>query len=223
MRTPAAHYPVTALTAKVLCAVHNRQLSDLDAAAAYAFRKMREFQSDFDPGAQRTTSKSATANGSALELWILKLAFGMLAAGQFRDRQRNQPIMSVRQGYDLTLLKVLFQREPWPGGWGLNFNASVDQAFAAPTTADGTHGELAAEPITSIADGTLWGLRVWFRSFGWLLSFGVPGNLPAQMYRPGGLRLQRVGEPYLRKLNLTWTPDGKHHEVLEVTRLGEVT
>jgi hypothetical protein len=46
MRTPAAHYPVSALTAKVLCAIHNRQLSDLDTAAAYAFRKMREFQSD---------------------------------------------------------------------------------------------------------------------------------------------------------------------------------
>ena len=39
---------------------------------------------------------------------------------------------------------------------------------------------------TSIADGTLWGLRVWFRSFGWPLSFGIPNNLPAQMYRPAG-------------------------------------
>jgi hypothetical protein len=222
MRTPAAYYPQSALTARVLCAVHNNQLSDLDTAAADAFRMMRTYQADFDPGAQQRVSKSATVDGSALELWMLKLAFGMLAARQFRDRQRNQAITSVRQGYGLTLLKVLFLREPWPDGWGLYFNAAVDQSFSAPTRADGSHGELATQPTTSDTDGSLWGLYVWFRSFGWLLSFGIPHNLTAQMYRPGALRMQRVGQPGLRTLHLSWVEDGNEHQVLGITRVGEV-
>ncbi len=222
MRTPAAHYPVSALTAKVLCAAHNRQLSELDTAAAHAFRKMREFQADFDRGAQRATSASATVDGSALERWMLKLTFGMLAARQLRNPQRNQPIVSVRPGYDLTLLRVLFLGEAWPENWGIYFNASVGQHFAAPTKPDGSHSEFAIEPFIFDADGSLWGLRVWFRSFGWLLSLGTPNNLTAAMYRPGALRLRRNGDPGLRTLHFSWAHDGKEHVVLEVTRVGEL-
>jgi hypothetical protein len=49
---------------------------------------------------------------------MLKLAFGMLAARQLRDRQRDQPIVSVRQHYDLTLLKVSARRRAlWRKSW----------------------------------------------------------------------------------------------------------
>ncbi len=113
-RTPAAAYGVDALAAKVLCRHHNNQLSSLDAVAADAFRIMREFQTAFDAGATRTESQSATVNGYALERWMLKLALGMLAARQLRDPQRDQPTASVRQGYELALLRVLFLGGAWP-------------------------------------------------------------------------------------------------------------
>jgi hypothetical protein len=171
-RTPAGAYPVSSLTAKILCTKHNTQLSDLDSAAAYAFRKMREFQTDMDASAVRPQSESATLDGSALERWILKLTLGLLAAQQLRNSALNRPILSVRQGYELRLLKVLFFSELWPCGWGMYLDAAQGQNFAAPTTADGSTAEIGVEPQTNPEDGTLWGLRMWFRSFGWLLTLG---------------------------------------------------
>jgi hypothetical protein len=125
---------------------------------------------------------------------MLKLASGMLAAGQLYDSQRARPITAVRRGYDRTLLEVLFLRTAWPLHWGMYFDATPGQQFHAPTTSDGSTAELALEPVTNLADGTLWALRVWFRSFGWLLTFGKPDSLSPQMYRPAGLRMRRVGE-----------------------------
>ncbi len=109
-----------------------------------------------------------------------------------------------------------------PSNWGMYFNAPPRRRFAAPTTADGSTAEFGVEALTNPGDGTLWGLRVWFRSFAWLLAFGKPDDLPAELYRPRGLHITRLGESFSRTLNLSWPQSGHGHALLELTRLGEL-
>jgi hypothetical protein len=220
--TPAGSYRPSALTAKILCGAHNSQLSPLDHEAVNAFRKLRELQTKLDRGAAPSLSGTDSINGSSLELWLLKLALGMLAVRQMRRVDLNEPIPTTRRGYERRLLNILFHGEAWPERWGMYVDTVPGRPFAAPVTADGSTAEVGVETLMNPTDASLMGSRTWFRSFGLLLAFGKPDQLPVGAYRPGGLRLRRAGRVESHTLLLTWKSDGYPHHVIDFVRVGEL-
>jgi hypothetical protein len=79
---------LSSLTAKVLCAKHNSDLSDIDTAGAEAFAVLREatglsnFRSSFPK--KRWTIKRSRIDGRGLERWFLKTLINMSFERDFR-------------------------------------------------------------------------------------------------------------------------------------------
>jgi hypothetical protein len=219
-RTPDGGYSSTSLTAKVLCRSHNSELHRLDTEAGQAFRLLRDLQTSLDVGSPPAPLRTERVDGLLFERWFLKLALGLIASGQIGMRDQNVKIAAVRPGYELTLLKIAFGQQDWPAKWGLYLDSVDGQSFCAPTTKDDSTAEFGAEPLTNAADNTLWGLRVWIRSFPFLLAFGKPDYLESTMHRPGVLVLDDPTQRNANTIELSWGDDGQHHETLHLSRIG---
>lgn len=220
-RGPSGPRPITSLTAHVLCERHNNELSELDHAALRAFRGLRAVQNRFDDGAKLVSQPSSfTIDGPLFERWMLKVAFGLAAAGQLGSRVRATQISELR--HELRLLCVLFGEALWPQHWGLYCNIIADQPFAAPTASDGGMAEFGVEPLCHPTTKVLMAFRVWIRSFPFLLAFGRPDDLDPVMYRPAALVVRRRAELSSSALSFGWH-DRHGHASIHLTRIGTLS
>jgi hypothetical protein len=220
-RTPDGSYSYKALSAKILCREHNHVLSPLDKVAAEAFRILREMQTSLDDGMPPAQARAEIVDGRLLERWFLKVALGMIAAGQMGAVKGTVEVKSVRGDYQDRLIGVLFGRPVWPPWWGLYLDAIVGHSMSAARFKDDSHSELGLESLTHPDDHSLWGLRAWIRSFRFMLALGQPDNLSANSYRPRSLRLVRTatgGQPQI--LRLWWSKDGYSHKDITIERVG---
>jgi hypothetical protein len=214
-RTPEAWLSPSALTAKVLCRHHNSALSRLDASAATVISNLRRYQTSLDNG-EEPGSSSVAVDGSHFELWLLKVAFGLLASDQMRPPTSTAGPARMRRHDDT--LRVLFGLRPWPRNWGMYFNATVDEQFKAPTLNDGSMSEFGVEP--QWAQSELWALNVWIRSLPLKLCLGRPDNLPPEFFRPSALTLRSQSGHSALTLDLAWGDDGMEHQPVSMDRVG---
>jgi hypothetical protein len=69
------------LTTRILCERHNRSLSPLDAAAGRLFQTIRAIYENFRAGVRLPGSSWSLHSGEMLELWSLKVIFGLHRGG----------------------------------------------------------------------------------------------------------------------------------------------
>lgn len=213
-QNPGVH-SLNSLTSKILCRDHNNALSDLDSTGAAVARTLRHYQTALDDGKPEPTSQLIELNGSKFERWLLKIVFGMAKATQVGSKATGTPLTKLRSEADL--VQVLFGLEAWPPHWGVYLNLQADQAFMAPTTADGETADFGMEPASTSDE--IWSARFWVRSIPFLLAFGRPGGIDTGLYRPGALSLSRLSDAVTLKLVFTWADKLEHFEI-PITRQG---
>jgi hypothetical protein len=133
----------------ILCERHNKALNKLDATAIEVFRTLDHYQKDQANQPDPHGSEFDLFSGERLERWMLKLAWGGIAAGDFSATQ-------LRAGIDQNMLAdYLFRDQRLPDGWG----------FGITFHTGGGIGIRAAGPVavtTGVGpdDGTLWKVAV---------------------------------------------------------------
>jgi hypothetical protein len=90
------------LTAKILCERHNNSLSPLDTAAGRLFEAVRAIYHDFRVGARSPVTSWTLCSGELLELWSLKVVFGM-----HRGRIAKSNRGSIRDTHSLDFTKCI--------------------------------------------------------------------------------------------------------------------
>lgn len=200
--------PVSALTARILCARHNSQLSALDDEAAKVFRALRRFVDGNRDSVVLPDDDFELVDGPRLEAWMLKTLFGLVSAGVLTGS--SGPLVRVREGADPKLLEVLFRGGAWPDGWGLWVKPSNDRL--------GASADLAIR-----ADG--FGDEVWtavfeFGPFLFQLTLGRPDDRAA-IHRPGALVVLKDQVDVRKILAIGW-PNGLGGLPVSTTRVGQM-
>jgi hypothetical protein len=113
--------PVRALTAKILCQRHNTALSPLDQEAGRFFEMLTSAMMRKATGPGSTKKAVWLASGTAVELWMLKVACGFYYSGVGASN-RN----SISDTHSIDMAKVI---DAFAGKWeeraGLYFNGHV--------------------------------------------------------------------------------------------------
>lgn len=155
--------PVQALTAKILCQRHNTALSPLDQEAGRFFEMLTSAMMRKATGPGSTKRKLWLASGTAVELWMLKVACGFYFSGVGASN-RN----SISDTCSIDMGKVI---DAFGGKWeeraGLYFNGHVGTQF---TTA--FHMQ-----VQTLSDGVrMGGIRISFLGFECDLIFDTAGT-----------------------------------------------
>jgi hypothetical protein len=95
--------PVSGLSAKVLCERHNNALTTLDSTATRLHSTVEHFYLAQLREHGSRTSEFDLISGEAIEMWMLKLIWGQLAAAN------EIPGLLEDRGTRNTLLKYLFR------------------------------------------------------------------------------------------------------------------
>jgi hypothetical protein len=118
--------PIGALEAKILCKRHNELLSPIDEVG------IRFFQ-DLAPGGGRIVRSPGgppdfrVFRGEMIELWILKIACGLLASGNAADRNTG---LVIQEPIPAVWTRILFGLAPMPTGWGLYLRSDLGDHYA---------------------------------------------------------------------------------------------
>src|SRR5947209_2587209 len=118
--------PIDAITARVLCEEHNRQLSPLDSEALRLFQTWERMYPEFANPAN-PSSWTERVDGELLERWMLKTLCGCASSGVVAMPE------TVRPGWHIpdTWISVLFGDAPMPANCGLYLLSEPgDQATA---------------------------------------------------------------------------------------------
>ena len=106
--------PITALESNILCARHNAAFSDLDAEAGLFVKKIKEIRTT---NGEFLSQKSSLTifSGEALEIWALKVAFGLFYA---KYAAQNRQHLLARHTIDHSLMDQALRAE-WQPHCGL--------------------------------------------------------------------------------------------------------
>jgi hypothetical protein len=110
---------ISSLTKKMLCENHNNLLSPLDDAAGRFFEVSLRIIENF----QQAPAISLFA-GEDIELWLLKTLIGIIESGQssvYTDTGLEKSTFTL----DPVCSKILFQKSPWPAGWGVHVDRGI--------------------------------------------------------------------------------------------------
>lgn len=199
-----------ALASKILCERHNNALSPLDAIAGQVFRGIRAMQeslvSGAEIGAPPPRDHFMLVNGPYLELWLLKLFMGGVAARAFGHE--GAPLAAVRAKTGVAPLhEILWRGASWPDRWGMY---SRDH----PVDPIGTSNAVGIVP--QAVNGELWGGTVEFGALQLNLALGSPDD--GAIVRPAMFRFARPSlAPVNKVVALAWPEAG--HAPIEYTRL----
>jgi hypothetical protein len=169
---------IKALQSKILCALHNSNLSPLDSTGEKLFRTIDEIDKNW-----AAASRLSRIDGQALEGWLLKILFGLAASE------------NVEAAPPPNSWKELLTGGQWPELWGL-------YVFLSPNVEVFTRDlliELRKHPQTNVILGGM------FRVAGvtLFLLLGRPDKPAAfGIYQPRGLIVRR-GEDE-RRIEFIW-------------------
>ena len=186
---------VGSLTAKILCKRHNEALSPLDSEASLFLSTLRDALIDLR---RKTLSRKPIfhlINGTALELWMLKVACGLYFAVGARDRKR------ISETHTIAMDKVCraFFQSDWDPSGGLYFFGNTGTRV---TVAD----NVGMTPLTDDVAHRFSGNRISLHGFTLDCLFDTAGTNPGAW---GGL-VRRPTELVLRRgrrahhIILTW-------------------
>jgi hypothetical protein len=173
--------PVKSLTAKILCQRHNAALSPLDQEAGRFFEMLTSAMMVKANGARPSKRDLWLASGTALELWMLKVACGFYFS-QIASSNQN----SIYHTRSIDMRKVIDAFEgKWEERAGLYFNGDAGTLL---TTA--FHVQVA--PLTD--DVKMSGVRISLLGFECDLIFdtsGTPDGIwPGVVHRPQELSFE---------------------------------
>lgn len=201
-----------ALGANVLCQRHNTAASPLDNVAGAFFRTLAEYIQRHEDETDTAASDSTVAlfSGPHLELYLLKVLLGGVAAGDLMNHDTGQPFMAVRADSQDLLSEVLFRGKPLPEGWGLWLGD------AEPPEGRGPEGLVHLQALPG-PGGDAQHLRIQFHMVSLWLSLGERSDHVRQRYRPGGVVLDHPDWQVQRLLGIAW-PSGSHRQVIPYTK-----
>lgn len=101
---------VSNLNSKVLCRKHNSQLSNVDSYAANFFETIYKYTRGGIQGSVDVSNLPSEFNGRDLEYWMLKVACGAIASGNWGGENRIVPA---------EWNKILFRNQEWPDCFSL--------------------------------------------------------------------------------------------------------
>jgi hypothetical protein len=162
------------ITGRVLCWLHNSQLSDFDTSAAKLFRCLHQLPRQF---AENTKRAECIVNGQKIELWMLKTMVTLLASG---NASPNGQIVQPR--LEPAWLRVLSRIEEFGPGCGLYLEQPTSQKT-----------EMMEEFTIRLVwiDDTCIGVTTSFLGFLFHL-FTAKNKFPrSHLYRPGGIIFRR--------------------------------
>jgi len=182
----AESFGIASPECNILCDSHNSRLANYDAEIINAFTAFERLHYAA-AGRQVVVQSAYVINADNLERFLLKALCGGLYAGLFPVPEVAR-IKKVEP--PLGWLRILYQRETFPPGFGLYFaQASKD------ITADKTIIQWAPLLLGTEEYLTIHGLRFWL--FGFEFTLLAPGPEPKaiesmreQMYRPASLTVQ---------------------------------
>ena len=113
--------PTRALKARILCTRHNSLLSSIDDVGIRFFQALapdggRIVRSRDDPPEFRVF------RGEMIELWILKIACGLIASRNAADRNTG---LVIQEPIPAAWTRILFGLAPMPTGWGLYLRSDL--------------------------------------------------------------------------------------------------
>jgi hypothetical protein len=199
---------VASLTSKILCERHNNALSPLDTEALSAFRALRRFEAAYRDSEPIVEFDAVLVNGPRLEAWLLKTAFGFLAAGLVE--LEGEKVGEWRDRADDLLLGVLFGEAAMPNTWGL--------WLVPPNRPQAALADISA--LASGRDGQLWSLLVEFGAFGLTFALGRPAGAP--VLHPSALVALKEGTPDAQQALLIGWPGGSAGGPVITTRVGQM-
>ncbi|MBA4191774.1 MAG: hypothetical protein C0467_27660 [Planctomycetaceae bacterium] len=175
--------PIPNIVSHVLCAKHNRALTDFDAAGGKFAEGMEAMNALL--GDTKASFDTFEVDGDALERWMLKVLYGAVFGGDTKlpDNAKSKGILPPIEG-----LRILYKGESFPPGQGLYL-------LPGPPGANATDElELGREPLMS-ADGNIAGMRFVFYGFNFVLLVANvhpdhASKLDDWMYRPKGITIR---------------------------------
>lgn len=159
---------------------------------------MQESLAAEEAGAPPLTDHFLLVNGQYLELWLLKLFLGGVAASAFGAS--GVPLSAVREKEDaIPLHEILWRGAPWPERWGMySTDHPIDPTGNSNSVGIGTH---------TVQD-QVWGGTVQFGALHLNLALGSPdGNV---IVRPGMFRFARPSITSKEKIVAVAWPEAGH-------------
>ena len=177
------------LKAKVLCTVHNSNLSPFDTNVANFAEAIGVIDAELQNDAP--ASLRFRIDGAYLERWAIKTVMGMVSSGQIQ--QRNGAPFRVK---DKCFALLCSSEARWPRGWGLYLAEAAGQIFHSSSF------ELL--PMHDERDGTLLAIGLKFNGISLNFLMGDPDSKGrAGIFRPAALRFKK-GEVEC-EIALSWT------------------
>jgi len=198
---------IQALTAKVLCEVHNPALSALDSVGARFFEVFRAAGKGLP-----TQPTFDLLNGHDVERWLLKVMLGFGASGAAPDEGRR---VRLHETPDVSLLHSLYQGDPMGPGRGLYFVEPADGRFSP-----GRLGfNLLFHRLNANAAHIV-GVQADLNGFSFALLLRPPANggrpqFNDVWFRPQQVWIRRQDETVGRVVEFTW-PEGNQGGVVEL-------
>ena len=181
--------PVSSLTAKILCQRHNSALSPLDQEAGLFLKMLTNAMTKKDGSSRSKRPDLSLASGTALELWMLKVACGIYFARIAAD---NQNRISDTHSIDMKKVVDALFRGKWDERAGLYFNGATGTRLT-------TAFHVQASPLTDNVTMMMGGVRVSLLGFECDLFFDTSGTDPGPwrgiIYRPNELAFDRGSGP----------------------------
>lgn len=155
--------PVSSLTAKILCQRHNVALSPLDQEAGRFFKMLTETMMRKAKGPGSSKRELWLASGTAVELWMLKVACGLYFS---RVGSANRNSISDTHYVDMEKVVDAFEGK-WQERAGLYFNGDAGTLLT-------TAFHVRAAPLTD--DKRMGGVRISLLGFECDLIFDTSGT-----------------------------------------------
>ncbi len=185
------------LTSKILCKRHNESLSPLDQEAALFFSALHKTLVDLE---RKTISRKPVfhlVDGTAIELWMLKVACGLY----FGVGAKNRKKISEDHSIDMTKVERAFFESKWDSRAGLYFKGSTGSVINIASSVGMT-------TLSSDSDQRVCGAAVSLLGVTLELLFDTtgtnPGNWAGIIRRPTELVFARKHRQH--SVVLTWPP-----------------
>jgi hypothetical protein len=162
------------ITGRVLCRLHNSQLSDFDSSAATLFRCLHQLPKRLAESAER---EECIVNGLNVERWMLKTMATLLASG---NASKNSQV--VTSSLDPAWLSILVGKDDFGPGCGL--------FLERPASGNTKMMEEFTIRLQWIDDICV-GVTTTFVGFIFHLVTARINFPPSHLYRPGGMIFRR--------------------------------
>lgn len=203
---------VNSLSSKMLCGRHNEALSPLDTAVATFFEFFKEDQLDVAThmGTGEFDRTFTMINGPILQLWLLKVIWGVLEA------RAIQISCDIAERFRLgvtkeTLSEILWRGAPWPRHWGMYMFNHQGHPHE-PVKLNSTRIRMVD------VNGEILGGAVRLSGFEFCMAFEQP-NVPG-VFQPGALTLQRKSFGRSWKMFAFAWPELGHDPINAMSQLG---